>query len=74
MKVKEYVEIHQGLWNLLGNITYEIDEFNKCVNILDAKTFISYKWCEDNPNKIDITKAIKNTRKLNRTKEELTHE
>ena len=34
MKVKEYVEIHQGLWNLLGNITYEIDEFNKCVNTM----------------------------------------
>jgi hypothetical protein len=63
MKVKEYISTHQGLWNLLGGITYEIDEENKCVNIIDSRTLISYKWCEDRPNQIDITNTIKDTRK-----------
>ena len=73
MTVKEYIKTHQGLWNILGGITYEIDKENKCVNILDAKTFISYKWCEDMPNQVDITDTLKNTRKLNKIKEEITN-
>ena len=72
MTVKEYIKTRQGLWNILGGITYEIDKENKCVNILDAETFISYKWCEDKPNQIDITNAIENTRKLKKIKEEIT--
>ena len=74
MKIKDYIQTQRGLWNTLGGITYEIDEENKCVNILDAKTFISYKWCEDKPNQVDVTDTIENTRKLKKIKEEITNE
>ena len=74
MTVKEYVNTYRGLWNILGNITYEIDKENKCVNILDSQTYISYKWCEDRPNEMRIVDTIKKTRKNHKFRREITDE
>ena len=74
MTVKEYIKTHQGLWNILGNITYEIDKENKCVNILDSQTHIHYKWCEDKPNEMSIVDTIENTRKNHKFRKEITDE
>ena len=71
MTVKEYIKTHQGLWNILGGITYEIDKENKCVNILDGKTFLHYRWCEDNPNVMNIVDTIKKTRKNHKFRKEI---
>ena len=74
MTVKEYVNTYRGLWNTLGGITYMIDEENKCVNILDSQTYISYKWCEDRPNEMSIVDTIENTRKNHKFRKEITDE
>ena len=62
MKVKEYIEANKGLWNILGNITYEITKDNKAVNIYDHESKTSLQWSEEYPTKLKIEKLIENIR------------
>jgi|TARA_R110002020_G_scaffold150764_2_gene327595 hypothetical protein len=62
MKVKEYIEANKGLWNILGNITYEITKDNKAVNIYDHESNTCLQWSEEYQTKSKIENIIKNIR------------
>tara|TARA_R100000458_G_C8175511_1_gene174445 strand:- start:204 stop:431 length:228 start_codon:yes stop_codon:yes gene_type:complete len=74
MKLKEYVEANEGLWNYIDHLTYTIDEENKCVDITCNKTSTHYRWTEDSSVKLDIIDNIEKTRESQRIRKEITNE